>query len=428
MKKKVTFALLLFLLPSLAFGLSGNLLKFPRPSTTNIVKTYPASGSSPAGGLAFTTSSAISMVGTAAQVGMLMYTGGLGGVASSVIGGLFSAGVNLADAYNRGFFNDGPLADVANDAFPGSPPEDLSGVKIDCTGQSQCTPGKVAQLGYRISHSRTGGFTQQAAALNWFNGLHSGFTSDGTQYVRYYDLHLNNGTWWCWVDNYYIGTGGYVNGVPDSFGKPSSIAESSPQEQSLAQKLAEALGLPEVQTALKNAIKQVPELLKDVPAPITNNQVNEYITNNNTYNDDYISFLNDLKNTYQGDTTWIDQEIAQAQKEQVKEELDNAEKESANAPALTIPEIKTINIQPILDLTGELFGVFPFGLISSFVSGMSSLVAEPTPPSLHIDCGIFQKDIDFSVFNGFASFLRAVMSFLLYGLTAFFCVRLFARM
>lgn len=430
MKKFIPLLLILFLLPSFAFALSGNLTKFVRPSTSNIIKTYPATGTSPAGGLAFTSSSAVSMIGTAAQIGLMMYTGGFGPVASTVLGGLFTAGINLADAYNRGLFNSGPLNDVANSALPSTLPESLTGVKLDCAGQTQCTAGKVALIGNRISHSEVTAGTTAAAAQAYLASKNPNpqFQSNGQYLVYWYNIHVVGSYFYVWQDTYAVGNSNFINGVPDSFVRPATITENSPQEQSLAQKLAQALGLPEVQTALRDAIKSVPEILKDVPTPITNNQVNEYITNNNTYNNDYINYLTDLKNTYQGDTAWIDQAIAEAQKDQSKEEIQQAEQESANAPSLSIPEIKTVNIQPILDLTGDLSGVFPFGLISSFVSGMASLVAEPTPPTLHIDAGIFQKDVDFSVFNGMASFLRGVMSFLLYGLTAFYCVRLFARM
>lgn len=426
MKKFVVLVVLLCFCSS-AFALSGNLLKFTRPAPGNIIKTYPSTASTPSGGLAFTTSSAVSMIGTAAQIGIMVYTGGLGTTAASVLGGLVNVGINLATLYNSGVFNSGALGDVANSAFP-SEPEDYNGVKMNCAAgqEANCAGGKVAMLtkGQTSSPAYESSYailTSPGYAPGWYK------TNSSSWYYNF-NLRKKPNT----TDTYQIDqtsySVSYVVGVPDSFGRPATITEASPQEQTLAQKLAQALGLPEVQAALKSAIQQVPQALTNVPAPITNNQVTDYITNNNTYNQDYINYLTDLKNTYQGDQTWIDNEIAKAEKEQAKEEKEDAEEEQANAPLLQIPAIKKVDIKPITDLTGELSRVFPFGLVSAFCSGLSSLVAQPTAPSFTIDAGIFQKEINFSIFNSFASFIRSVMTFLIYGLTAFFCVRLFARM
>lgn len=66
-------------------------------------------------------------------------------------------------------------------------------------------------------------------------------------------------------------------------------------------------------------------------------------------------------------------------------------------------------------------------MLSAAGSLFSVLVAPPLALSFEIDFGITSVIIDLSKFDGFASNIRAVISFLIYGLCAYVCFRIWSR-
>lgn len=119
-------------------------------------------------------------------------------------------------------------------------------------------------------------------------------------------------------------------------------------------------------------------------------------------------------------------DLAKAQ-QAAQEEVVKEEGYAATTPALAEIPAKEIDFGPIKSLTGDFSKVFPFGLIGSIVSPFSSLSAAPVTPSFTIDLGIHQREVTFTSFDGFASIIRSILSFLMYCLTAFFCFKLYAR-
>lgn len=113
---------------------------------------------------------------------------------------------------------------------------------------------------------------------------------------------------------------------------------------------------------------------------------------------------------------------AEAEKEEVKEE-----DMTASTPGLDARDIAEIDFSPITNLSTEFSSVFPFGLITSIASGFGGLDSSPITPSFTIDLGLTQKEVNFSSFDSFASIIRSILSFLMYGLTGFFCFKLYAR-
>ena len=110
-----------------------------------------------------------------------------------------------------------------------------------------------------------------------------------------------------------------------------------------------------------------------------------------------------------------------AQSEQKEKDLEISE------PAVLVPELKSINLDPIKETLGIMMNKFPFSILGAAGSLFSALAAPPLAPSFVIDFGIAQMAIDLSTFDIFASNIRAVMSFLIYGLCAYVCLRIWSR-
>lgn len=108
-------------------------------------------------------------------------------------------------------------------------------------------------------------------------------------------------------------------------------------------------------------------------------------------------------------------------------EAEKAEDLEISEPAVPDLELKSINLDPIKQTQGIMMGKFPFSVLSAAGSLFSVLVAPPLVPSFEIDLGITSVTIDLSKFDVFASNIRAVMSFLIYGLCGYVCLRIWSR-
>lgn len=106
---------------------------------------------------------------------------------------------------------------------------------------------------------------------------------------------------------------------------PNPLTLTPAQAQSLGQAIVNAFtSNPAVKDAIDSLAKAHPEVVT-TPTPITQQDINNWATTNNyNINQNYIDNLTNLKNTYEGDSTWIDQEIAKAQAEQEKEQTEDA--------------------------------------------------------------------------------------------------------
>lgn len=109
------------------------------------------------------------------------------------------------------------------------------------------------------------------------------------------------------------------------------------------------------------------------------------------------------------------------------EQLEKAKDLEISEPAVPDPELKSINLDPIKETQGIMMNKFPFSILGAAGSMFSVLVATPQAPSFIIDLGIVQTPIDLSTYDIFASNIRAVMSFLIYGLCAYACLRIWSR-
>lgn len=96
-------------------------------------------------------------------------------------------------------------------------------------------------------------------------------------------------------------------------------------------------------------------------------------------------------------------------------------------PEVPKPELKEIDFQPITDLQGKLMEKFPFCLLRSFSSALDVLSASPRAPHCEFNLGISTINFDLSFLDGFAAFIRAVMSFCIFGLCGFGLFRMWSR-
>lgn len=96
-------------------------------------------------------------------------------------------------------------------------------------------------------------------------------------------------------------------------------------------------------------------------------------------------------------------------------------------PAVPKPELKEIDFQPITDLQGRLMQKFPFCLLTAFGSALDVLSASPTAPRCELNLGVGTITFDLSFLDSFAAFIRAVMSFCIFGLCGFGCFRMWSR-
>ena len=119
----------------------------------------------------------------------------------------------------------------------------------------------------------------------------------------------------------------------------------------------------------------------------------------------------------------LEKQLEEFSEKRNEEKLD----EDVDVPAVPELELKQINLDPIRETQGIMMNKFPFSVLSAAGSLFSVLVAPPLAPSFEIDFGITSVIIDLSKFDGFASNIRAVMSFLIYGLCAYVCLRIWSR-
>ena len=96
-------------------------------------------------------------------------------------------------------------------------------------------------------------------------------------------------------------------------------------------------------------------------------------------------------------------------------------------PEVPKPELKEIDFQPITDLQGKLMAKFPFCLLQTFSSALDVLSASPRAPHCELNLGISTINFDLSFLDSFAAFIRAVMSFCIFGLCGFGLFRMWSR-
>ena len=142
--------------------------------------------------------------------------------------------------------------------------------------------------------------------------------------------------------------------------------------------------------------------------------------------DDLIGRLSDRANRNELERQKREQGQEQGQEDQKPKE--DEPKEEFKPPEVSETELKAIDFQPIVDLKDKMMTKFPFNLLTAFGSAIDILKAEPKAPSFEINLG-FDKPIivDFSALDSFASFIRAVMSFLIFGACGWGCFRMWSR-
>jgi len=230
---------------------------------------------------------------------------------------------DLYKAYSNNWLQQKPeLNNVINQTFPGQPTTQggYNNSNVACsTAYSQCQPGLVAHLEY-VNTSQTGGWynttSGQATAAAWMAQFPK-FTAPNV-YLVARNLHVVGSYLYADLDNYNVT---YISGEPTTWGAPQSL--TAPQMQQLADALANAFASnPAIKTALDNIAQSHPDVIT-LPPPLTQQDINNWAntTNYNT-NQEYISNLTNLAETYQGDT-YIQNELAKAQAEQEKEEAED---------------------------------------------------------------------------------------------------------
>ena len=180
---------------------------------------------------------------------------------------------------------------------------------------------------------------------------------------------------------------------------------------------------------IDDLIKNNPDII-DHPDFLKSSEVKESLTSNKI--DTIQNQLDDINEQLLIDPT--NTELIQKKSELEKQLEDVSEKtneekldEDVEVPAVNVPELKQINLDPIRETQGIMMGKFPFSVLSAAGSLFSALAAPPLAPSFGIDLGITSITIDLSKFDGLASNIRAVMSFLIYGLCAYICLRIWSR-
>lgn len=107
-----------------------------------------------------------------------------------------------------------------------------------------------------------------------------------------------------------------------------------------------------------------------------------------------------------------------------------AEKEdyTATPPGLTIPALKAVSFQPIIDARTLTMTKAPFTWFGSLPGILDGLVASPSAPNFTIDLGIFQQEIDLAFLDPFASTCRSIVAFFMYLMTVFLMIKIFRSM
>ena len=118
---------------------------------------------------------------------------------------------------------------------------------------------------------------------------------------------------------------------------------------------------------------------------------------------------------------------AQAATAAAQAEVEQAEIEVVAAPALTPVLPGAIDFTPISGLGEKLMTKQPFVYLTALDGIMTTLIADPVPPSFTIDLGFTVQEIDFTRFNDFAAMVRSIITFLLLIGTIFFCVQIWSN-
>ena len=166
-----------------------------------------------------------------------------------------------------------------------------------------------------------------------------------------------------------------------------------------------------------------PDLLKspDVKDSIANDKID---TIQNQLDNINSQLENDPNNTeLQQKKLDLEKQLEDISDKTNEEKLD----ENVDVPTFAVPDLKQINLDPIKETQGILMNKFPFSVLSAAGSLFSALVAPPLAPSFVIDLGITSVTIDLSRFDSFAANIRAVMSFLIYGLCGYVSLRIWSR-
>ncbi|MBV5330636.1 MAG: hypothetical protein JZU65_23900 [Chlorobium sp.] len=348
----------------------------------------------------------------------------LGLAASAVLGYADSAPMDAVKA-----FNDGKVAgqsvfkSVMDMLFPPVAPVLGTGSHIACTTAiyPTCTPGKIALLG-----AKYGGLGQvgpkptadEAIALS--GGTR--FLSPATLYMVCLPPRNICAPGSCWIVESQNYTVSYVDGVADT--GVSAVPDVMPAEKidSYLEALKDIMNnrtAPNVpaQVAIKELLPEYTPAVPAIPAEAVTNFNNNTTINNETAGDTYNQTISDIVTN---NPTSVEAKIEEAKAQEMG---------SASVPALAPPVLHSIDFKPITDLKGTMMSTFPFGLVSSVATALGSLVADPVAPHFTINVGSFTTvEADFSCMNLLAEFLRNLIAFFFYCVTAFYCVRLFRGM
>lgn len=122
--------------------------------------------------------------------------------------------------------------------------------------------------------------------------------------------------------------------------------------------------------------------------------------------------------------------IAANQAAQAAQSAETAEPEdyTASAPSLTIPALKAVSFQPIIDARNLTMTKAPFTWFGTLPGILDDLVASPSAPNFTIDLGIIQQNIDLAFLDPFASTCRSIVAFFMYLMTVFLMIKIFRSM
>lgn len=292
--------------------------KIPLSSVGQKIKTIPASTAQEASmNLAFLGSAgSYKMIGDFLTVALSCYSAPLGIAASFGLGYVYDALFNTQQAYNAHMLQqDAGLNGVIASTFPTSStyPTPTDTFSSNC-GNIKLSGNVVPP----VSGCTGGGWLSSSTPAVEFS------CSNKTAYYHFKQPVC-----------------GEANGV--AFYKTQAIPFTISQDQAnwpltgppdqltdaraaqLAQALANAVAnSPALRDALDNVIKNNPSLVQSPSSPITQQQIQNW-ANTNNYNttQNYIDYLTNLANTYEGDTTSINNELERAKAEQEKEQADD---------------------------------------------------------------------------------------------------------
>ena len=337
------------------------------------------------------------------------------------------AALLVEQAYNKGLFDDSFFAPYVGRSF--NPPVHSGNTGLLPVGSYIYHNGFYYQI--TGDPSPSGGFVNPSTYLSSYTRL------AGTPYYIWNGALL-----------FYIDTSRPLHSTPGNYEKMyvpykifkyiSPVTPTKPIPLDVLERLIDEIGRAlkkndqdarDLAYKLDDLIKNNPDII-DHPDLLKSAEVKQSLTSDKI--DTIQNQLDNINSQLESDPTNIE---LQQKKIDLEKQLDevseknNEEKldEDVDVPALSVPELKSINLDPIKETQGALMNKFPFSVLSASGSLFSALVAPPLAPSFVIDFGITSVTIDLSRFDDFASNIRAVMSFLIYGFCVYVCLKIWSR-